>query len=954
MSTSLVSTRRAFSLAVALLAGASTSLSAAAYERCARATVGTTSTTQNESGQNEAGAPADTKDIEWREILPMAGAGRGMNGSIAVVCWEKKDGALVKAGGIIPDRFTTEFTAALQRAGGRIVEGDRLAKGMADASAAARKLGGEAAQKSLDATLSDRVQADLIIEILFTKEADYTLRPTLRLLDCRGLEVVDLFRTGYRSLPADGLSGQPGEPEAVRIALTTKLVRDMIAKFMTEASEPALDAVKRQPPYYLLFHGIGDETRRDALLKALEDLAKEPNSPIKNIEPSDIKLAEGGGLWVVEVQFEGRSTRDLTKLINRALQAESFKEDTQSNLAVQTANESGKRIVLYQVIAAGLPRWERFAPTMEGETRTQEVWDAQCRPDRTRTLTVLTVTDGNAKGIFAGINTGVGEAAAFGDTKLADALGEMFTNSGFEYVPVAQVRAALETDTANASRLDNHAGLIEALEQRPPVDYCVLVSKDPATGELAVQMLELRNRARQLGLARWPDQAHAIYGGKVKPDDAESVARYLTGSLLADASSWCQRQEPSSIEVIVKNSLEPATLLAFIDRFKQMAGVGTISDVAVQQPVGSFRINVTKRGSVDDVLSGLFAGLNDFGWPVTVESADQSRIILNLDFKLAAPEKLDPSKVKETVDTAKANAGSPLLTAMEKARASVWVVGFELSDGRFFPGGTAWTVRDKVLATNAHVVEGIRRERAEVAAKRPELLHHMQLVGRSGDGSERRIVLSFDDTRSHPLYAEASKIFGAAGTISPCDVGLISVTSGDPGKPLPLASAADIKALKPLSPIGYIGFPMEGRSTFRQRPTQVSVLGALNAVTTEFMQPSEDGTPELLHYDVTNGGGASGSPVFGPNGTVIGINSAGDVVGGIPVASIALDANGNIKKDQNGEPVLEFTSLRRVPLGFSYAQGLVYLQDMLDGGPQPTQGKAIVTTWTETVKQYMR
>ena len=49
-------------------------------------------------------------------------------------------------------------------------------------------------------------------------------------------------------------------------------------------------------------------------------------------------------------------------------------------------------------------------------------------------------------------------------------------------------------------------------------------------------------------------------------------------------------------------------------------------------------------------------------------------------------------------------AGTTLADAMRAARDSIWVVGFDLPNGKFIGVGTAWAIQPKMLATNAHVL----------------------------------------------------------------------------------------------------------------------------------------------------------------------------------------------------------------------------------------------------------
>jgi hypothetical protein len=254
---------------------------------------------------------------------------------------------------------------------------------------------------------------------------------------------------------------------------------------------------------------------------------------------------------------------------------------------------------------------------------------------------------------------------------------------------------------------------------------------------------------------------------------------------------------------------------------------------------------------------------------------------------------------------------------LAKSAESVWLVGVEDNAGGFTPVGTAWTVADSTLATNAHVVEGLMSKLLDVANA------HMaaRMTARNGD---RRLILS-NPERIHPAYAGwsgptgpfASQFRALAGggasridLIPPGDVALLRVESGDPGTPLPLFNASDARETTTRGMVvGYAGYPMENIAGL---PAMQVVVGRVTAVTDYFFGEDPEGENLLIHYDAATVGGASGSPLVNSRGEVVGRVSAGNV------AQVSADGD-------------------RAPIGFNYAQSVVLVREILEGVAESEQ-----------------
>jgi hypothetical protein len=204
---------------------------------------------------------------------------------------------------------------------------------------------------------------------------------------------------------------------------------------------------------------------------------------------------------------------------------------------------------------------------------------------------------------------------------------------------------------------------------------------------------------------------------------------------------------------------------------------------------------------------------------------------------------------------------------------SVFIVGVKRSDGGFENVGTAWTIRENWLATNAHVAEAL----LELSVAMPG----SQMVARRGVFDRSELVL--ENIRIHPAYIpwnkRMSRMVGQdfkefSAEIPVADVAVMEVTLGSADTPLPCCDINDASHIPQLGEdITYIGFPSENISGFA---TAHVVRGNLTAMTDFFYQRTDWSDCHLIHFAGPIAGGASGSPVFDSDGRVIGLLSAGE------------------------------------------------------------------------------
>lgn len=197
--------------------------------------------------------------------------------------------------------------------------------------------------------------------------------------------------------------------------------------------------------------------------------------------------------------------------------------------------------------------------------------------------------------------------------------------------------------------------------------------------------------------------------------------------------------------------------------------------------------------------------------------------------------------------------------------------------------GTAWSIREGFLGTNAHVADLF-------AALGPGEM----LIARSN--ASPPVDLRITGVRTHPGYAGFTSLVrrfrpydkssSEVLDLPPAyDVALLEIHPDDVASqaaPLKLASEQALYGLQAGQPIAFVGFPGEGLvrgGTDLARPSAKTAIGSLNRVIDPFFGRADDVTEaHCLEYNIEVVGGASGSPIVSASGEVIGLINAGDVI----------------------------------------------------------------------------
>jgi FHA domain/Trypsin-like peptidase domain len=195
--------------------------------------------------------------------------------------------------------------------------------------------------------------------------------------------------------------------------------------------------------------------------------------------------------------------------------------------------------------------------------------------------------------------------------------------------------------------------------------------------------------------------------------------------------------------------------------------------------------------------------------------------------------------------------GARIATANES---NIYLLALRTPDGRVRGFCTGFAVTDSHIATNAHCVRVVTTEAPRGA----------QLVVLRNKGNGEMIA-------AQPVYLDArfqSSQMSRGGV--GYDVGLVQSSVRLPGW-VRLASDGELFALREGDAVFVYGFP--GMTMNERSPVATITLGLLNRVTDFFDGVAQPSTAQKLQHSAQTAGGSSGSPMFLPSGSVIGVNA---------------------------------------------------------------------------------
>jgi hypothetical protein len=198
---------------------------------------------------------------------------------------------------------------------------------------------------------------------------------------------------------------------------------------------------------------------------------------------------------------------------------------------------------------------------------------------------------------------------------------------------------------------------------------------------------------------------------------------------------------------------------------------------------------------------------------------------------------------------------SEVIKAYGDAVAVVVIVG---AKGQRIPIGTAWGVAPGKFATNGHISRPVKNYLAKGWVVQVQL------------NNSSRKIFSVKSAFSHPAYDPNNGNF---------DVGMLHVSSTDHGV-WSIASDQELRDLSAGDDVALLGFPMEqlikGNININ-KPLASAQIGNIVALSDYTLKNAGFDNNYAIRHSIPATGGASGSPIFGKSGKVIGLLNAGNI-----------------------------------------------------------------------------
>jgi len=206
----------------------------------------------------------------------------------------------------------------------------------------------------------------------------------------------------------------------------------------------------------------------------------------------------------------------------------------------------------------------------------------------------------------------------------------------------------------------------------------------------------------------------------------------------------------------------------------------------------------------------------------------------------------------------------------EEAVGVVILVGQKDGQPVSSPIATAWAIDDRVFVSNGHVAQPVADMLANGGSAFIVLNKHPE--------QKFRIV----EAICHPKFGQSLlNVDGKQPVVPAYDVGLLKVDTSVPKK-FKIAGSSELRKLDSGYRVAYLGFPMEnltGGGVDPHNPVANMQSGIITSATDYWLSKAPFESAFLLSHNLAATGGSSGSPIFNTSGEVVGVLSAGNIIG---------------------------------------------------------------------------
>ena len=234
-----------------------------------------------------------------------------------------------------------------------------------------------------------------------------------------------------------------------------------------------------------------------------------------------------------------------------------------------------------------------------------------------------------------------------------------------------------------------------------------------------------------------------------------------------------------------------------------------------------------------------------------------------------------PKKSSQSVESKQpkklSQSGDPDMLLANVAETYKHAVGVVVLGGRAI--GTAWAVGPNKFATNAHVVEAV--DKRLLWFKKNKNLSAGAYIAIN---QKKGLIYKINKLQINSFFGKREVNYEGRKSSGGFDTGFLYTDEKTPIH-FQLANIQTLKNLRAGNKIGYLGFPSEKLmfdNINLSNPVATMQTGIITSVSNYFM---ENKAPKyFIRHNLPATGGASGSPIFAPNGEVVGILWGGNVL----------------------------------------------------------------------------
>jgi|GEM_PF-6681928 len=715
-----------------------------------------------------------------------------------------------------------------------------------------RKLGG-AIDPAVEKELRERFKADIRLEVILRRRGSDVFTESWSAIDLTSGTVI-----------ANGVLNSNGKPSDTRVA-------NVFSAFILNRFLPDYEnwILNRRLSFTITLYadgGLGRDAREmlEIVGEEIEDRDGVTNFDVFSLTDDGVLISE------YTFRYAERFSR-LRRAIRDVLEDEGF------DWGIESLENNQIAALIYK---SETPDWYTITHR-DAEDHERELSKVKGSiKGMTRAPEVAIVLGQHIADPGALFDRGGAEGVAWNDQRLESAIKAELNAMGLRVKSDTALKDQFDKLARNAERYRNVPHMLEAMDDLTRYDYLLHVNtaEGGASQGLIASLIDLETSDEVASPIWSPSTSSKFSDYEVSGNDVRQLAKYLVGNTMLQWSRYIGNERRTTL-MQVRNFDSQRDVIRLQKLLSDsVRGFGEIGDLQINTGIASFEIY--HEGNTDELVVRTVNRVGEANPGAEVQvingavvvnmapaSLDEATVAALRERRIAlAPDEPDPDPAPASVPPAIKSEQDRLVKALRGARDSVWLIRTPALREGYVNHGTAWTVADGWLATNAHCVDEyiLQQKRGE----------NVTGVAFSDSGMTRTIKLG--RAYMHPRWSR--------DTDNPdffFDVALIEVIEGDPGPPLKIASEEQLEALVAPVIAGYVGFPADGVwQNDRALHNKQAFIGQINAIVrTDLVDSSGEDKDKMVMHNITGSKGASGSPILDATGHVVALHNSGQIRG---------------------------------------------------------------------------